>query len=60
MSRVSDSVTRNHSDSFYSSGIVQYANKERDQAKKALDKFLTLAPDDPHAQEAKRVLTELT
>src|SRR6185437_9198233 len=44
----------------YHYGIVQYANKERDQAKKALDKFLTLAPDDPHAQEAKQVLAELT
>lgn len=44
----------------YHYGMVQYANKERDQAKQALDKFLTVAPNDPHAQEAKQVLAELT
>jgi tetratricopeptide (TPR) repeat protein len=44
----------------YHYGMVQYANKERDQAKQALDKFLTVAPDDPHAQEAKEVLAKLT
>lgn len=44
----------------YHYGMAQYANKERDQAKQALDKFLTLAPGDPHTQEAKQVLAELT
>lgn len=44
----------------YHYGMAQYANKERDQARQALDKFLTLAPDDPHTQEARHVLAELT
>jgi tetratricopeptide (TPR) repeat protein len=44
----------------YHYGIVLHANKQRDEARKALDKFLTLAPEDPHAHEAKKLLAELT
>lgn len=46
--------------SLYHYGIAQFANKQRDQARKALNKFLTLSPNDPHAQEVKKVLAELT
>ena len=44
----------------YHYGIAQHANKQRDEAIKALNRFLTLAPDDPRARDVKKVLAELT
>jgi tetratricopeptide (TPR) repeat protein len=43
----------------YHYGMAQYANNNSVEAKKALAKFLTLSPDNPHAPKAKEALAAL-
>ncbi len=43
----------------YHYGMAQYANNNTVEAKKALAKFLTLSPDNPHAPKAKEALAAL-
>ena len=45
---------------FYHYGMAQYGNSNRNEAKKSLNKFLTLSPADPHVREVKEVLAALS
>jgi tetratricopeptide (TPR) repeat protein len=44
----------------YHYGMAQYANNNSVEAKKALGKFLTLSPNDPHVPKAKEALAALS